>query len=117
MKNLAFAKTGKVGSKKFMPKYIGPFEVDHMVGRAAMKLKLPASYRIHNVFHVSLIRPHHESGEKTPAQPVMELENGTPTWQAEKFSPISGFKCLKETAFRLNISSSGRARSQSMPLG
>eukprot|EP00983_Pelagomonas_calceolata_P035049 1096190-Pelagomonas_calceolata.AAC.1 len=41
-----------------MPVYMGPFEVEHMVGKAAVKLRLPEEWnRIHNVFHVSLTKP------------------------------------------------------------
>ncbi|MDD2611130.1 MAG: hypothetical protein PHX60_15880, partial [Giesbergeria sp.] len=41
---------------KLMPKWIGPFLVEHMVGNAAVKLKLPPSLRIHHTFHVSLVK-------------------------------------------------------------
>ena len=82
-KNITFTKTGRVGSKKFMPKYIGPFLVDKMVGKAAVKLQLPATYRIHNVFHVSLIKPYNESGNIHPAHPIEEVE-GIPNWELSK---------------------------------
>eukprot|EP00983_Pelagomonas_calceolata_P031088 976489-Pelagomonas_calceolata.AAC.2 len=40
------------GVKKLMLVYMGPFEVEHMVGKATMKLCLPEEWnRIHNVFH------------------------------------------------------------------
>ena len=42
------------GSKKFMAKQLGPFEIIERVGRLAYKLLLPASMsRVHPVFHVS----------------------------------------------------------------
>eukprot|EP00983_Pelagomonas_calceolata_P079102 1154533-Pelagomonas_calceolata.AAC.3 len=47
------------GVKKLMPVYMGPFEVEHMVGKAAVKLRLPEEWnRIHNVFHVTLTKPY-----------------------------------------------------------
>jgi len=46
------------GRKKLYPKFVGPFPIDSMVGLNAAKLQLPADWRIHNVFHVSLLRPY-----------------------------------------------------------
>ena len=47
---------------KLKPMYMGPFEVDHMVGNVAVKLKLPMEWkRIHPVFHVEKLRKYHES--------------------------------------------------------
>ncbi|XP_031285991.1 uncharacterized protein LOC116144681 [Pistacia vera] len=42
---------------KLAPRYIGPFEVLERVGKLAYRLVLPMSMeRVHNVFHVSLLR-------------------------------------------------------------
>ena len=45
------------GRRKLFPKFVGPFLIDSMVGPNAAKLQLPTDYSIHNVFHVSLLRP------------------------------------------------------------
>jgi hypothetical protein len=45
-------------SKKLSDKFIGPFKVIDKISSNAYRLKLPSSYRIHNVFHVSLLRLH-----------------------------------------------------------
>ena len=42
--------------RELRPLYLGPFEVDSMVGNVAVKLNLPREWtRIHNVFHVDLV--------------------------------------------------------------
>ena len=46
--------------KKLKPRYIGPFEILKRVGNVAYLLELPASMsRIHNVFHVSMLKKYH----------------------------------------------------------
>ncbi len=76
------------GIKKLMPKFLGPFMVQHMVGKAAVKLALADGYeRLHNVFHVSLVKPWKARPEQVPVPvpPVPLLwEGGLPICGIEK---------------------------------
>ena len=45
------------GTSKLQPKWLGPFKLIRMVGSQAAELELPRTMRIHDVFHVSLIKP------------------------------------------------------------
>ncbi|PKU78227.1 hypothetical protein MA16_Dca026885 [Dendrobium catenatum] len=48
---LRFDKVGKVS-----PRYIEPFEIVERIENVAYRLALPATYAVHNVFHVSSLR-------------------------------------------------------------
>ncbi|KAK8701425.1 hypothetical protein V6N13_019812 [Hibiscus sabdariffa] len=64
-KVLWFGKKGKLS-----PRYIGPFEVLEKVGPVAYRLALPPEFdKIHNVFHVSMLRRY-----RSDPSHVLELE-------------------------------------------
>eukprot|EP00079_Xenopus_tropicalis_P034016 XP_017947787.1 PREDICTED: chromodomain Y-like protein [Xenopus tropicalis] len=44
-------------SKKLGQKFLGPFPIIQQINDVAFKLKLPASYKIHPVFHSALLKP------------------------------------------------------------
>jgi len=67
-KNLKLKNNDRTRARqKLLPRFIGPYKVLKLVGPAAVKLDLPSSTRVHDVFHVSLIKlfkpPTLESGQ------------------------------------------------------
>jgi hypothetical protein len=63
------------GSRKLLPKFVGPFSVIKQVNPVAFKLDLPANMRkLHPVFHASLLRPYRDSGRVQPPPPPIEIE-------------------------------------------
>ena len=71
-----------VGSHKFLPRYIGPFPITEVVNSNAFRLELPPEMKVHNVFHVSLLKPWHPSDRVVPPPPAVIIE-GTPEYHVE----------------------------------
>jgi len=78
---------------KLSPRRYGPFKVVFQVSKVAYRLKLPTSWKIHDVFHASLLMPHKETEQHSPnfLEPPPEILNREPEWEVEKV--------LKERAF------------------
>lgn len=49
--------------KGLIRRYEGPFSIIEKVGKAAYRLELPPRLKIHNVFHVSMLKPFYEDKE------------------------------------------------------
>jgi hypothetical protein len=62
------------GPRKLMPRYIGPFKVEALIGKVAFRLGLPDHMKIHNVFHANLLQPYRSDGKRHP--PAPELVEG-----------------------------------------
>ncbi len=69
---------------KLLPKWLGPYEVDELVGPAAVKLRLPETMRIHPTFHVSLVKPYKSNGTvQPPGAPLASDHDMTPIYEVE----------------------------------
>lgn len=70
-KNVTFKNPG---TKKLLPRFIGPFKVAKVISPVAYRLTLPESMQCHDVFHVSLLRRYKSDGRTQPPPPPMEVE-------------------------------------------
>jgi RNase H-like domain found in reverse transcriptase/Reverse transcriptase (RNA-dependent DNA polymerase)/Integrase zinc binding domain/gag-polyprotein putative aspartyl protease/Chromo (CHRromatin Organisation MOdifier) domain len=83
------------GPRKLMPRYIGPFPVQALVGKVAYRLTLPDHMRIHNVFHVNLLHAYKADGKRHPPIPELidgELEYRVDSITAHRERSIGGSK-------------------------
>jgi transposase InsO family protein len=71
---------------KLAPRRHGPFLVTSVISRTSYRLKLPAQWKVHNVFHASLLTPYKETalnGGKYQ-EPPPDLINGQPEWEVDQ---------------------------------
>jgi transposase InsO family protein len=73
-------------SAKLGPKQYGPFLVTAAISRMSFCLKLPPQWKIHNVFHASLLTPYNETTTHGPnfQEPPPDLIDGQPEWEVEQ---------------------------------
>jgi len=57
-------------TKKLDDRRAGPFIVEEKISPVAYRLKLPVSWRVHPVFHISLLRPANVNDNLHPADEV-----------------------------------------------
>jgi hypothetical protein len=64
-------------SRKLDHKNHGPFQVEQIISPLAVKLTLPRKWKIHNVFHVTLLEPYRTSTREAPdpAQILREADD------------------------------------------
>jgi len=73
-------------SNKLADKFLGPFQVERVVGehRMAYRLKLPPRYRLHPTFPISLLEPFNGTDADTRNQRErVDVETGDPEFEVE----------------------------------
>jgi hypothetical protein len=66
------------GCAKYLPRYVGPFTVTELIGTdskhgtLAYRLDLPPTWKIHDVFHISILKAYLSDGE-APERPPLPL--------------------------------------------
>ena len=73
-------------SKKLAPRREGPFEITQVISPVAYKLRLPPTWKIHNVFHASLLSSYRETPEHglNFSNPPSDLIRGEEEYKIDK---------------------------------
>jgi hypothetical protein len=71
---------------KLAPRQYRPFEVVAQISKVAYKLSLPSHWKIHNVFHTSLLTPYRKTYQHGPnfLEPPPDIIEGEPEWEVER---------------------------------
>jgi len=96
-------------AKKLVPKYIGPYKVlqaDHV--HSTYKLQLPVALqrrRIHDRFHVSLLKPYHANNDALFPQRIVPgpYDFGAPDSEPFFVEEISGHRWDKDRGLQLEV--------------
>ncbi|KAJ2927416.1 hypothetical protein H1R20_g9679, partial [Candolleomyces eurysporus] len=72
-------------SKKIAPKREGPFKISEVLSPVTYRLSLPKLWKIHNVFHATLLTPFIETDTHGPAHPtpIPEIIEGEEEYEVE----------------------------------
>ena len=71
---------------KLAPKRHGPFKVTRVLSPITYQLELPPQWKIHNVFHIDLLTPYHETDIHSTnfTQPPPDLVDGEEEYKVEE---------------------------------
>jgi len=72
-------------SRKLDHKNHGPFQIEKIVSPLVVHITLPRKWKIHNVFHVSLLEPYRTSEHRAPPDPSKVLREANNIEQSEEY--------------------------------
>ena len=79
---------------KLAPRCYGPFPITRVVSRTSYQLKLPSQWKVHDVFHASLLTPYKQTAlnGNTYQEPAPDLIDGQPEWEVERILRVRRYR-------------------------
>lgn len=94
---------------KLLPKYDGPFEITANLSPVMYRIRLPSSYRIHNIVniaHLELYNPSPQSYHPRPVIPIQRAETAAQEWEVDSIvderTRRRGLRRIKQYRVRYN---------------
>lgn len=86
-------------SSKLAPRHYGPFPITCVISHTSDQLKLPPQWKIHNVFHATLLTLYKEMSLNGQCyqEPTPDLIDGQPEWEVESILQVR--KCCNQLQF------------------
>jgi hypothetical protein len=91
-------------TKKFAPRCYRPFPITDMISPVVYCLTLPLSWKIHNVFYVSLLTPYKEIEEHSTnfKEPPPELVDKQEEYEVEQVLTSRLYGCWKKLQYLIH---------------
>ena len=86
---------------KLSPRRYRPFKVVSQISKVAYHLQLPMFWKIHDIFHASLLTPYKKTEQHGPnfLEPPPEILDREPEWEVEKVLKERSFGCWKKKQY------------------
>ena len=86
---------------KLSPRQYRPFVVAAQISKVAYRLKLPSHWKIHDVFHMSLLTSYKETDIHGPnfIELPPDIIEGKPEWEVEQVLKERAFGCWKKKQY------------------
>ena len=77
-------------SSKLAPRRYGPFPITRVISRTSYQLKLPTQWKLHNIFHATLLTPYKETtlNGQSYQEPTPDLIDGQLEWEVESILKV-----------------------------
>ena len=92
-----------VGTRKLLPKWLGPFKILAKPSPVNYVLDTPAHYRIHTTFHVSMLRRAYDNGAGVQRPPIIMIEGEEEFEIQEILNHTPARKTRTETGTRYSV--------------
>ena len=77
-------------SSKLAPRRYGLFTITRVVSQTSYQLKLPSQWKLHDIFHATLLTPYKEMtlNGQSYQEPAPDLIDGQPEWEVESILKV-----------------------------
>jgi len=72
---------------KLLSRYIGPFKVIKVIPPVTVQLELPRTFRIHNTFHINLLKPYRRDTGEFPSRDQIVIDRPAPLVNEDLIEP------------------------------